>query len=133
MDGRFNAQHKLAAELLFAEWLRSPVGRLREVKLMDHLQRVIEKPDQETFRSLGSRVYLSMNCWRFSSRIFDACRRIKPSIRGEYEVPDAVQFSIDLLEQRYRVVPSDQPVLDLSSRSDVAPIAAILGAKRVEL
>jgi dTDP-glucose pyrophosphorylase len=97
------------------------------------LERVIEKPDEATMKAMGRKIFLSLNCWRFSPRIFEACRRIERSVRGEYEVPDAVQYSIERLGERYQVVESKEAVLDLSSRGDVAPVAARLGAKRVEL
>jgi glucose-1-phosphate thymidylyltransferase len=63
-----------------------------------------------------------MNCWRFSPRIFEACRAIQPSVRGELELPDAVQYSIDRLGESYRVLLSDAGVLDLSTRADVARV-----------
>jgi dTDP-glucose pyrophosphorylase len=94
-----------------------------------NLQRVIEKPDAATLASLGPEVYLSMNCWRFSGRIFEACRAIKPSPRGEYEITDAAQYAIDELGETFRVVRSREPVLDLSSRGDIGLVAAKLAAK----
>jgi dTDP-glucose pyrophosphorylase len=106
------------------------------------LQQVIEKPDEATLASMAmgsgsasgsSELYLSMNCWRFSPVIFEACRRIKPSVRGEYEVPSAVQYAMDHLGERFAVVRSREPVLDLSSRADVAPVAALLAGREVSL
>ncbi len=61
----------------------------------------------------------SMNCWRFSPRIFEACRAIGPSPRGELELPDAVQYSIDVLGERYRVIGSGEGVFDISTRGDI--------------
>ena len=81
----------------------------------------------------GSDGYVSMNCWRFGPRFFDACRSIAPSPRGELELPDAVAHSMSRLGQRYRVLRSDEPVLDLSSRSDIARVAEQLGLVRVSL
>ena len=72
-----------------------------------------------------------MNCWGFGPAIFEACRAIAPSPRGEVEIPDAVQYSIDRLGERYEVVRCKAPVLDLSSRADVAPVAALLAGKEV--
>ncbi|MEZ5975838.1 MAG: sugar phosphate nucleotidyltransferase [Planctomycetota bacterium] len=37
---------------------------------------------------------VSMNCWYFDARIFDACRRVTPSARGELELPDAVRLAM---------------------------------------
>jgi glucose-1-phosphate thymidylyltransferase len=98
-----------------------------------NLQRVIEKPDAATLASLGPEVFLSMNCWRFGPAIFEACRKIKPSSRGEYEITDAAQYAIDHLGETFRVVRSREPVLDLSSRGDIASVAAKLAGKAVEL
>ena len=77
--------------------------------------------------------YVSMNCWRFGSSIFEACRSIGPSPRGERELPDAVEYSMRRLGQRYRVERSDQPVLDLSSRSDIERVARQLEGLEVHL
>jgi len=65
----------------------------------------------------------SMNCWLFDRRIFDACRAVPISARGEYELPQAVQLGIDELGMRVRVVPMDAGVLDLSSRADISTVA----------
>ena len=64
-----------------------------------------------------------MNCWRFGPRIFEACRNIEPSQRGELELPDAVQYAIDKLGEAFEVVRVRAPVLDMTSRKDVALIA----------
>jgi dTDP-glucose pyrophosphorylase len=77
--------------------------------------------------------HVSMNCWRFDSLIFAACRSITPSSRGELELPDAVQYSIDRLGARYRVFHSDLPVLDLSSRADIARVTRQLAGVTVLL
>lgn len=95
------------------------------------LKRIIEKPDEATVAALPEPVGLSMNCWRFDKRIFEAARMIEPSPRGEYELPDAVQVTIDQLGARYRVVTCKAPVLDLSSRDDVAGVAERLKGQSV--
>ncbi len=97
----------------------------------DYLRRVIEKPTPDQLAELGEPVYLSMNCWRFTPRIFTACRRIPKSPRGEYEVTDAAQYCIDQLGERFRVIRCKSPVLDLSSRRDVTPVAALLADREV--
>ena len=66
--------------------------------------------------------YVSMNCWRFGPTIFDACRSIPPSPRNELELPDAVEYSMTRLGQHYRVMHSNDPVLDLSSRADIGRV-----------
>ena len=90
-----------------------------EIDASGNMRRVLEKPSPETLAALGEDIYLSMNCWRFGPSIFDACRKIQPSPRGEYEVTDAVQYVIDVLKQPFAVVRSDEPVLDMSSRGDI--------------
>jgi len=97
------------------------------------LKRVIEKPDEATLASLPRPLWLSMNCWRFGPSIFEACRNIKPSPRGELELPDAVQYAIDQLEEPFRAVLVRAPVLDLTSRKDVAAVAERLAGVEVRL
>jgi dTDP-glucose pyrophosphorylase len=88
-----------------------------------YLERIYEKPQKDTIRGLGSPIYVSMNCWIFSQSIFEACLRIKPSARGELELTDAVQYTVDVLNERYKALIFRSPVLDLSSRSDIAIVA----------
>jgi glucose-1-phosphate thymidylyltransferase len=95
------------------------------------LVRILEKPDAATLASLPQPIRLGMNCWRFDPAIFAACRAIKPSARGELELPDAVQYAMDVLGQRFRAVTIHAPVLDLSSRKDIAAVAARLSGREV--
>ncbi len=97
------------------------------------LQRIIEKPDEATCNALPKPLWVSMNCWKFSPAIFAACRAIQPSPRGEYEIPDAVQYVIDEFGEPFRAVTVRAPVLDLSSRKDVEPVAARLAGVEVSL
>ena len=90
------------------------------------LSDLVEKPGAGLLASLGDGLLVSMNCWRLPPAIFEACRRVTPSPRGELELPDAVRIGIRELGLRFRVVRSDRPVLDLSTRSDVAAVAAAL-------
>ncbi|HKF45557.1 MAG TPA: sugar phosphate nucleotidyltransferase [Thermoanaerobaculia bacterium] len=85
------------------------------------LEEILEKPDPETLARLGPGAPVSMNCWRFSKAIFDACRRVPPSPRGELELPMAVHEAIRS-GARFLVVRSREGVLDLSRRSDVAAV-----------
>jgi len=97
------------------------------------LERIIEKPDEATLAALPRPLWLSMNCWRFGPSIFEACRSIRPSARGEYEIPDAVQYAIDVLGESFAAVPVRAPVLDMTSRGDIAAVAALLANVKVEL
>jgi dTDP-glucose pyrophosphorylase len=92
---------------------------------------IVEKPDPETRRRLEGRSRVSMTCWRFGPAIFEACRRIEPSRRGEYELPDAVAYAMNVLGERFRVVPVAEPVLDLSNRGDIPSVAAFLEGRSV--
>lgn len=75
--------------------------------------------------STGGRVYASMNCWLFTEPMFDACREVPVSRRGEKELTQAVQLAVDE-GMRFEVILSEEPVLDLSSRADIGRVAGIL-------
>jgi len=98
-----------------------------------HLVRIIEKPDPVQAATLSDLSLISMNCWRFGPAIFTACRRIERSPRDEYEIPFAVAYSMQHLRQRYRVVPSEEGVLTLSSRGDVQSVSQRLKNMEVRL
>jgi glucose-1-phosphate thymidylyltransferase len=87
-----------------------------------YLEEILEKPDPVDVATLGPDPPVSMNCWRFAPSIFDACRRVSPSRRGELELPAAVGLAIHS-GVRFRAVRSSEGVLDLSSRSDVAAVS----------
>jgi glucose-1-phosphate thymidylyltransferase len=115
-----------------------PEERLRQFAVgwidgQGFLARILEKPDPQTLSRLPRPLWLSMNCWQFRPVIFEACRAIGPSPRGELELPDAVQYAVDVLGERFRVVTVRAAVLDLSSRRDVAPVAARLAGTEVKL
>lgn len=87
-----------------------------------YLQRIVEKPDAQTLAGFGDDAYVSMNCWRFSSEIFRACRTVAPSERGELELPIAVQHAMDAFGGSFLTFPVHAAVLDLSRRGDVAGV-----------
>ncbi len=97
------------------------------------LTRITEKPDDRLLASLGSEVWVSMNCWRFGPSIFEACRKISPSSRGEFEIPDAVQYAIDRLGEAFSVVKVRAGVLDMTGRRDIAAVTARLAGVEVRL
>ena len=97
------------------------------------LRRILEKPGEDMVRELGPHAPVSMNCWCFPPEIFAACRAIEPSERGELELPHAVQHAIDRAGMRFQVVPSDLPVLDMSSRGDIASVKEALRGVEVRL
>ena len=115
-----------------------PPERIRSYAILDvapdgALRRIVEKPDDAALRLMADAPYVSMNCWLFTSAIFEACRRIGPSARGELELPDAVQWLIDRRGARFAVLPTYAPVLDLSRRADVPAVAERLRAVAVAL
>ena len=59
---------------------------------------------------------------RFGPSIFDACRRITPSARGELELPEAVRYAVTVMSERMQTFPIEAGVLDLSHRSDIAEV-----------
>lgn len=97
------------------------------------MEKIVEKPTAEFVAAMTTGVFVSMNCWLFDSSIFDACRAIGPSPRGEYEITDAVQYSIDHLGKSFGVLKLAAPVLDLSSRADVGPVADKLAGIKIDL
>jgi glucose-1-phosphate thymidylyltransferase len=98
----------------------------------DYLTRIIEKPTHTQLEALGPEVWVSMNCWRFDERIFGACRDVPLSSRGELELPVAVALGIDRGD-RLCAVRSTLPVLDLSSRDDIASVTAQLAQVEAKL
>lgn len=88
-----------------------------------YLAGLVEKPNASALAAASGAVLLSMNLWRFSPAIFEACRRVARSARGEFELPQAVAFGIRKMGLRLRAVPCDEGVLDLSTRGDIAAVA----------
>jgi glucose-1-phosphate thymidylyltransferase len=98
----------------------------------DVLQRIIEKPDAATMAARAD-APVSMNCWRLDATIFRACRDVQPSSRDELELPNAIQYAVEVLGERFHMITADAPVLDLSRRADVAKVAARLQNVAVRL
>jgi glucose-1-phosphate thymidylyltransferase len=127
----------LGSEALLRDSLIPP-ERIARYALLDigpdgYLRRIVEKPDPATFEAMGSATCVSMNCWLLTSAVFRACRDVPRSSRGELELPLAVQYAIDTLGLRFRAIPIDAPVLDLSSRADIAGVARWLEGVDVRL
>ncbi|MFN2602396.1 MAG: sugar phosphate nucleotidyltransferase [Gemmatimonadaceae bacterium] len=97
-----------------------------------YLRRILVSPTDEMVRS-GKPTYSSMNCFLFTREIFRACRDVPLSMRGEYELPQAVHLAIDRGEMRFRVVRVSAPVLDMSSRGDIAGVSSYLERVEVKL
>jgi dTDP-glucose pyrophosphorylase len=106
---------------------------LIEIGADGFLNRIVEKPDAATIASWPSPVFVSVNLWSFGPAIFEACRRVAPSPRGELELPLAVQFAVSTLGERLRVLPFHDGILDLSSRADISTVAEHLKGIEVRL
>jgi len=124
-------------EAMLAESNIAP-ERIRQfaVGIFNHdgcLKRILEKPSPEVLAELPRPLWLSMNCWRFGPAIFEACSKIGPSPRGEYEITDAVQYAIDYLGARFEVVKVRAGVLDLTQRTDIRAVARALEGIPVRL
>lgn len=94
------------------------------------LRRILARPT-DAMRAAGP-LYASLNCWLFDHTIFDACRTVPPSARGELELPQAVQRAIDG-GMRVEAIRMRAPVLDMSSRGDIASVAERLKDVAVSL
>jgi len=87
------------------------------------LVQISEKPTGDTVASPGEEILVGMNSWSLPPEIYRACRGIRPSPRGELELPAAVQYAIDRLGARFQVLVFRDGVLDLSSRADIPAVA----------
>jgi len=115
-----------------------PEERLRQFALLQRdadgwLTGIIEKPDPNTYASLLAQSMISMNLWSFTPAIYDACRRVTPSVRGEFELQDAVRIAMTQLGERFCVLESTDGVLDLSTRGDIESVASVLQDRPVDL
>jgi dTDP-glucose pyrophosphorylase len=100
-----------------------PPDRIKSFALIDvddegYLTGIVEKPPVNLRKD---RMLVSMNCWHFDSRIFAACRDVPRSVRGEFELPEAVGLAIRQ-GVRFRALPARGAVLDLSRRADAAEV-----------
>ncbi len=97
-----------------------------------YLTELVEKPDELSAAELLVGSLISMNCWRFSAEIFAACKSVKISSRGEYELPVAVGEAVRG-GMRLKIARSTAGVLDLSRRSDISAVAERLKEIQVRL
>ncbi len=115
-----------------------PADRVRAFALLQcdasgNLASIIEKPDQATYDALVAQSLVSMNLWSFTPAIYEACRRVQPSVRNELELQDAVRIAMTELGEPFRVVPSHAGVLDLSTRGDIESVTRVLEHRPVRL
>ncbi len=95
---------------------------LLDIDEQECLRAIVEKPTADHPLAQRAERWVSMNVWSFPPSIFEACRRVRPSVRGELELQDAVMIAAHELGERFRVVRAHAGVLDLSRRADVATI-----------
>ena len=118
-----------------------PRERVRDFALLrigadGYLERIIEKPDESedpAAEANSGETFVSMNCWRFDDSILRACEQVPRSVRGEFELPEAVQFGMSSLGLRFKAARFRAGVLDLSNRSDIAQVEKNLAGSKVEL
>lgn len=103
------------------------ISRFADVLLDEggYLAEIREKPEHP--RKEG---FVSMNAWLFSPRIFEACRAIGPSPRGEYEITAAVAYAMESMDEAFLALTSYEGVLDLSSRADIDTVAEFVKGSR---
>ncbi len=94
---------------------------------------IVEKPGAAELARFGPDPLVSMTCWRFTPAIFGACGRVAPSLRGEYELPDAVLLRIREDGACMKVVPVEAGVLDLTRRADIPRVGELLRGREVRL
>ena len=125
-----------AAEALIAESNIDPrrIAQFAQIQTTSDifLSDILEKPPAER-RAPSAECRVSMNSWRFGPKIFDACRLVTPSPRGELELQDAVMIAMARFGERFQVVPFAGGVLDLSSRADIAAVTDRLRDREVHL
>jgi dTDP-glucose pyrophosphorylase len=108
-----------------------PAERILDFALIEtgrggDLTRIVEKPSPADAEQFGTDPLVSMNAWLLPPTIYEACRAIQPSSRGELELQDAVRYAIEQRGERFRVLVSSEPVLDLSRPEDIPGVAARL-------
>ncbi len=114
-----------------------PAERITRFAAMDiddegNILRIIEKPENPEQYARDGKLYVSMNCFLFTEAIFTACASIDMNPqRNEYELPTAVQYSIDKLGQTYQAVRVAEGVLDLTGRADIEPVRRMLAGHEV--
>ncbi len=114
-----------------------PAERIHRFAVIDidrsgHLRRIVEKPDNPDEYAHDGKLYISMNCFLFTTGIFDACDAIGPDpVRKEYELPTAVQYTIEQMRLTYRAVKCAEGVLDLTGRDDIESVRRLLADHEV--
>ncbi len=107
-----------------------PAERVRAFAVLDvddagALRAIVEKPGDALELASPAARWVGMNCWTVTPPLVDACRRVPRSVRGEFELPEAV--ALYLREGgTVQAIPCALPVLDLSHQGDIAGVSARL-------
>jgi dTDP-glucose pyrophosphorylase len=131
-DGTSPALPAFARDALGLSLERIGTFALVETNEQGALARIVEKPGVDAMRAAGPDALVSMNIWRFDEGIFPFCRDVPLSSRGERELPQAVELAVQH-GMTFEVFPAQGPVLDLSSRADVAAVSQALEGRTVSL
>ena len=87
----------------------------------DMLCDIVEKPGDALDLSSPAARWVGMNCWAVTEAIVERCARVPKSLRGEYELPEAVALALRE-GVPVRAIRMAAPVLDLSRRTDIAQV-----------
>jgi len=91
---------------------------------------IVEKPPEPERYMRQGKLWVSMNLYRFTPDIFDACRSIRPHPeRGELELTSAVEKLREDGTVPFQVVCCTGGVLDLTSSHDIEPLAKRLAGR----
>lgn len=88
---------------------------------------ITEKPPLADVERAGPATLVSMNLWKASCALFDACDDVPRSPRGERELPAAVMLAV-ARGTPFRVIAGAGAVLDLTSASDLPAVSRALAA-----
>ena len=119
------------------EFSNIPEDRIRGFGIIDRDDEgnaigILEKPTEEELAARVDGLLVNMNCFRFTPDVFPVIDSLPLSIRGEYEITDAMMGLIQAGKQ-FQVVPVEAGVLDMSSRGDVSAVEGILRDRPVVL
>lgn len=107
-------------------------ARVAAFATVDHdaggwLTGITEKPPVAEVERSGPATLVSMNLWKGSHALFDACDDVPRSSRGERELPAAVMLAVTR-GTPFRVIPCAGAVLDLTSAADLPGVSRALAA-----
>ena len=114
-----------------------PRDRVSSFALLDvdaegYLRGIVEKPEPAVMTKAGPHALMSMNLWRFDTRMFRACREVPRSPRGEFELSMAAGVAI-ANGVRFRTFRATGEVLDLSRQTDIADVSQRLAGRVVSV